>query len=43
MYGEHEEGECKKVLVKELDEDLLSKLPLWFRRLRKAYAKRTEG
>ncbi len=31
------------MLIKELDEDLLSKLPLWFRRLREAYAKRAEG
>lgn len=33
------EEDPKAVLVEDIDEEVLSKLPLWFRRLRKAYQK----
>ena len=33
-------GELIKVLVEDIDEEVLKRMPLWFRRLREAYAKR---
>ena len=33
-------GELIKVLVEDLDEEILKRMPLWFRRLREADAKR---
>jgi len=33
-------AELIKVLVEDLDEEILKRMPLWFRRLREAYAKK---
>jgi hypothetical protein len=33
-------GELIRVLVEDLDEEVLKRMPLWFRRLREAYARK---
>lgn len=35
-----ENAELIRVLVEDLDEEVLKRMPLWFRRLREAYARR---
>lgn len=33
----------RSILTEGIDDELLSRMPLWFRRLREVYTKRTEG